>query len=65
VTVAPGDSFWVLAQHVEAQRLGHAPTNAQVVPVWQAMIAANAAQLVHPGNPNLIYPGQQFVIPPP
>lgn len=65
MTVAPGDNFWVIAARVAAQRLGHTPTNAQVAPVWQAIVAANAGHLVHPGNPNLIYPAQQFVIPPP
>jgi hypothetical protein len=45
-------------------RLGHAPTNAEIAPFWQALIDANQAQLPHPGDPDLLYVGMTLVVPP-
>jgi nucleoid-associated protein YgaU len=30
---------------------------------WVQLVAANTGNLVHPGNPDLIYPGQVLVVP--
>jgi nucleoid-associated protein YgaU len=65
VTVSPGASFWTLAQEVASARLGHPASNGEIAAVWNALIAANAAHLVVPGDANLIYPGQVFTVPPP
>ncbi|HEX4818789.1 MAG TPA: LysM domain-containing protein [Acidimicrobiales bacterium] len=62
--VKPGDSFWSIAASVLQSRLGHAPSNAEIVPFWHALIDANQAQLPHPGNPDLLYVGITLVIPP-
>ena len=59
-----GESFWTIAASVVQSRSGHAPTNAEIAPFWQALIDANQAQLPHPGNPNLLYVGITLVIPP-
>jgi nucleoid-associated protein YgaU len=63
--VAAGDSFWTIAVGVATTRLGRSPTNAEVAPLWQALIHANTQLLVHLGDTNLIYPGQVFKVPPP
>lgn len=65
IIVQPGDSFWTLARSVAAERLKRPPAPADIVPVWHALMIANVARLLSPGNPNLIYPGQIFVVPPP
>ena len=62
--VKAGDSFWSIAASVLQTRLGHEPSNAEIAPFWQALIAANQAQLPQPGNPDLIYVGTTIVIPP-
>jgi nucleoid-associated protein YgaU len=62
-TVRPGECFWTIAESVLTQAWGRPPTDAEIVPYWQRLIAANAAALVHPGNPDLIFPGQIFQVP--
>lgn len=63
VTVQMGESFWSIAATVVQQRLGTTPTNAQVAQYWTQLIAANAHNLPHPGDPDLIYVGQTLVVP--
>lgn len=63
VVVGPGDSFWSLAEALVSERLGRPATDAEVDGTWRGLIAANADRLVVPGNPDLIYPGQVFVVP--
>ncbi|MGQ0831039.1 MAG: hypothetical protein ACT4OV_05115 [Microthrixaceae bacterium] len=63
-TVSVGESFWEIAKQ-EVARVSHAPpTNAQTATYWKTLIAANVDQLVQRGNPDLILPGQVFVLPP-
>lgn len=54
--VRPGDNFWSIAARL-------APP-AEVVPYWTELIDANRPRLLT-GDPNRIWPGQLFVIPPP
>lgn len=63
VTVRAGDNFWTIARAHEQHVLRHQPTDAQTGHYWVELVAANTSQLVHPGNPNLIYPGQTLVLP--
>ena len=60
VTVVAGDSFWSLAEGIAAEHLGRAPDDAEVVPVWEALIAANRDRLVVPDDPDLLLPGQRL-----
>ena len=62
-TVRPGDHLWHIAHDTVATRLGHAPTDAEVVPYWEQLIDVNRARLVDPDNPDLIFPGQVFTMP--
>jgi len=63
VVVRPGDSFWRLAAHHEADRLGRRPSEAEVGAYWQELVATNRSRLVVPGDADLLFPGQILVIP--
>lgn len=64
-TVQPGQCFWSIAEAVLADAWGRAPTDAEIVPYWNRLIAANGAALVHPADPDLVFPGQVFHVPAP
>lgn len=62
--VVPGDSFWrIAAQRVEAH-LGRPPSAREVATYWKVLVEANADRLAVPGNPDLIFPGDEVVLPP-
>jgi hypothetical protein len=63
--VKPGECFWTIAEDVLAKHLGHAPTDAEIVPYWRRLIEANRSELAHRDNPDLIFPAQVFVVPAP
>jgi nucleoid-associated protein YgaU len=62
-TVLPGDTFWSIAE--DALRT-NAPTTTDddVVSYWRALIDLNRDRLRVPGEPDLIFPGQVFDLPP-
>lgn len=62
--VQPGEHLWSIAEAILAQAWGRAPSDAELVPYWQQLIAANQSGLVDPGNPDLILPGQMLTVPP-
>ena len=64
-TVKPGECFWTIAESVLTRSWGREPSDAEIVPYWQRLIAANRATLAHPGDPDLIFPGQVFDVPTP
>ena len=64
-TVKPGECFWSIAEEVLADRWGRSPSDAEIVPYWQRLIAANRHELAHRDNPDLIFPAQVFVVPAP
>jgi nucleoid-associated protein YgaU len=58
--VESGDSFWSIAEDVVG------PDGKRAVGrYWRALIAANRDRLVDRGNPDLLVPGQELVVPPP
>ena len=59
----PGDCFWTIAESVLATRLSRPVSEREIVPYWQRLIAANRARLRDTDNPDLIFPGQSFVLP--
>jgi len=61
--VRPGDCFWTIAESVLATRLARPVTEREIVPYWQRLIAANRAGPRATDNPDLIFPGQSFVLP--
>ena len=62
-TVQSGDNFWTIAANQVQAKLGHAPTNEEVRAYWVVLIEANQAN-ISSGNPNLIFPGETFTLPP-
>lgn len=60
-TVDPGNSLWFIAKRVLEARLGRPPSNGEIAGYWPQIYAANRG--VIGGNPNLIHPGQNFVLP--
>ena len=61
--VAPGESFWTIAEDEVSGALGRAPEAEEVDGFWVDLVEANEANLVEPGNPDLILPGQVVDIP--
>lgn len=60
--VVAGDNLWAIASH-ELQAQDPDASEADVFQYWQAVIDANADQLIEAGNPDLILPGQQITLP--
>ena len=65
VVVEAGDSFWSIAVSELTDLEGVPPSDRQVVPYWRSLIEANRSRLVDPGNPDLLYPGQELALPQP
>jgi nucleoid-associated protein YgaU len=62
--VEPGDSLWSIAEEVVTPPGGPAPGERVVSRYWRRLVEANRAQLVDPGNADLLVPGQRLVVPP-
>lgn len=63
--VAPGDHLWRIARTSLERAWRRPPTDAEIVPYWRALIALNRDRLAIPDEPDLVYPGQVFRLPPP
>ena len=63
-TVVSGENLWAIARSHLAAEWGRTPSNAEVARVWTGLIEANRSRLRQPGNADLIYPGQELVLPP-
>ena len=63
-TVRPGDHLWRVARTTLAAAGGAPPPDAAVARYLGLLVAANRDRLVVPDDPDLIYPGQVFVLPP-
>lgn len=61
--VVVGDHFWSIATDLVLDVDPDADL-ATITGYWAELIDANSDRLVEPGNPDLILPGQTFVIPP-
>ncbi|HVM00771.1 MAG TPA: hypothetical protein VM324_15890 [Egibacteraceae bacterium] len=57
--VAPGENLWAIT----AASLGGSPSNAEIHPRWQDVVAANRDRL-RSGDPDLIHPGEEVLLPP-
>jgi hypothetical protein len=64
-TVRPGECFWSIAESLLTDRWGRSPSDAEIVPYWRRLIDANRRELAHADDPDLIFPGQVFVVPAP
>lgn len=64
VVVSPGDSLWSLAEEALVDHLETPPSDAQVTRYWSRVVAANRAHL-RSADPDVIYPGETVLLPPP
>jgi hypothetical protein len=62
--VRPGDHLWSIAEVVVAFSGGDHRSERDVAAYWERLIEANRVNLVHPGQPDLILPGQVLDLPP-
>jgi nucleoid-associated protein YgaU len=62
--VVPGDNLWRIAATRLAAALGREPSDAEIAPYWQRVIAANRTTL-RSGDPDLVFPGELVALPPP
>lgn len=63
VVVEPGEHFWSLAVDEVAEQLQRPGTVDEVDTYWRELVDANRDRLAVAGDPDMIYPGQQFVVP--
>ena len=63
-TIRPGDHLWRVASVTLNGRWEARPTDAQVLDYLHELISANRERLVVSTDPDLVYPGQVFVLPP-
>lgn len=61
-TVRPGDNFWAMAETTLRRAWGRPADDAEVDHYWTGLVAANRDRLAHPELPDLIFPGQVFVM---
>jgi hypothetical protein len=62
VVVRPGDHLWGLAERRLRQLWGRRPRPAEIAHYWVATVAANEDRL-RSGDPDLVYPGEEIVLP--
>ncbi len=63
--VAAGEHLWSIAAAHLSAHLGRPAADAEVVPHWEQLIELNRDRLANPDDPDLIFPGQRFVLPDP
>ena len=63
VTVEVGDHFWSIAEDTLAEQWGREATDSEVTPYWAELVEANKGKLLPPGDPDMIYPAQEFGLP--
>jgi hypothetical protein len=63
-SVERGDHLWAIAASHLTEALGREPSDAEIVPYWRRLIERNRARLADPGQPDLLFVGQQIELPP-
>lgn len=64
VIVKPGDNFWSVARFLLSDDRGHPPEPTLLANYWRRLVDANRDRLVHADAPDLLFPGQELVVPP-
>ncbi len=67
-TLLDDDDVWEIMLNAPEEELRDAwgrddLTNAEVDSYWRTLIAQNMDRLVEPGNPDLLFPGQELMLP--
>jgi hypothetical protein len=63
--VQRGDHLWSIAESHLGDVLGRPPTDAEITPYWRVLIDHNRSRLSDADEPDMIFPGQVFELPPP
>ena len=63
--VQPGDHLWRIASDTLRDAWGLEPDDHQIDAYWRRLIMANRNRFRDAANPDLIFPGQRFELPPP
>jgi hypothetical protein len=63
-TITAGDHLWQVAASTLESTWQRPPTDAEVTSYWQALVELNRDRLAVPDQPDLVYPGQVFELPP-
>jgi hypothetical protein len=63
-TIRRGEHLWHVAETVLAERLDRVPSTAEITTYWNKVIGANRDRLVDRDNPDLVFTGQELVLPP-
>jgi hypothetical protein len=61
--VAPGDTLWHVAERLVTARTGRRADPPAILDELDRLVAANTDRLVVPGNPDLVFPGQELLLP--
>ncbi len=64
-TIRPGDHLWKVAGLTLARARGRPAADATILAYVDEIVRANQHVFVVPGQPDLVYPGQRFLLPPP
>jgi hypothetical protein len=62
--VLKGEHLWSIARNELTGQLGRPATDSEVSPYWRRLIAANRSSLFS-GDPDLIHPGEELMLPTP
>jgi LysM domain len=62
VEVERGDNMWSISRETLEASGNPRVTNAEIVPLWRDVIQLNEHR-IKSGNPNLIFPGEELVVP--
>jgi hypothetical protein len=62
--LAPARSNWFRSVGLWANS-GALPADAEIIPFWRSLIDTNRHELAHADDPDLVFPGQVFVVPAP
>lgn len=62
-SIKRGEHLWFVAETVLTQQLGHVPSTTEITRYWKQLISANHDRLVDPANPDLVFTGQELVLP--
>lgn len=63
ITVEAGDSFWSIAETALSDGWDRTPTTTEITRYWNTVVDVNRDRLAPPHDPNLIHPGQRFLLP--
>lgn len=63
-TIARGEHLWFVAERVMTQALGADVHHGELARYWRSLVDANRERLVDRDNADLVYAGQEFVLPP-